>query len=127
VAIEEGNILALRFPGGSFDRVLAEAVTLFVDRPRAAAELVRVCRPGGMRGAGGTARAPVPHGTRGQVVRPRSTARVSATRRGLATLGADARAAGGLPSPAPTTSPPKRARAVSHACRSPASSRPANR
>ena len=47
VTVEEGDILALRFPDAGFDRVLAEAVTMFVDRPRAAAELVRVCRPGG--------------------------------------------------------------------------------
>jgi ubiquinone/menaquinone biosynthesis C-methylase UbiE len=48
VAVEEGDILSLRFPDGSFDRVIAEAVTMFVDRPKAARELVRVCRPGGM-------------------------------------------------------------------------------
>jgi SAM-dependent methyltransferase len=37
----------LHFPDGSFDRVVAEAVTMFVDRPRATRELVRVCKPGG--------------------------------------------------------------------------------
>jgi SAM-dependent methyltransferase len=47
VAVEHGDILALSYPDASFDRVLAEAVTMFVDRPRAASELVRVCRPGG--------------------------------------------------------------------------------
>jgi SAM-dependent methyltransferase len=47
VAVAHGDILALTFPDASFDRVLAEAVTMFVDRPRAARELVRVCRPGG--------------------------------------------------------------------------------
>jgi SAM-dependent methyltransferase len=47
VIIEQADILALRFADNSFDRVLAEAVTMFVDRPRAARELVRVCRPGG--------------------------------------------------------------------------------
>jgi SAM-dependent methyltransferase len=48
VAVEHGDILALQFPDNSFDRVLAEAVTMFVERPRAARELVRVCRPGGL-------------------------------------------------------------------------------
>ncbi len=48
VTVEAGDICALRFPGGSFDRVIAEAVTMFVDRATAASELVRVCRPGGM-------------------------------------------------------------------------------
>jgi SAM-dependent methyltransferase len=48
IEIEQGDILALRFPEGTFDRVIAEAVTMFVDRQRAARELVRVCRPGGM-------------------------------------------------------------------------------
>lgn len=47
VAIEHGDVLALAFADNTFDRVLAEAVTMFVDRPRAAQELVRVCRPGG--------------------------------------------------------------------------------
>ena len=48
VRLEEGDILALRHPDNTFDRVVAEAVTMFVDRPRAAAELIRVCRPDGM-------------------------------------------------------------------------------
>jgi len=48
IHIENGDILALSFADGSFDRVIAEAVTMFVNRPRAAAELVRVCKPGGM-------------------------------------------------------------------------------
>jgi SAM-dependent methyltransferase len=48
VHLDHGDVLGLSFPDGSFDRVIAEAVTMFVDRPRAAAELVRVCRPGGM-------------------------------------------------------------------------------
>jgi len=47
VVVEQGDILALRFPDGAFDRVFAEAVTMFVDRPRAARELIRVCQPGG--------------------------------------------------------------------------------
>ncbi len=48
IEVEHGDILALRFPDGTFDRVIAEAVTMFVDRQRAARELVRVCRSGGM-------------------------------------------------------------------------------
>ena len=48
IEVEQGDILALRFPDATFDRVIAEAVTMFVDRQRAAKELVRVCRPGGM-------------------------------------------------------------------------------
>jgi SAM-dependent methyltransferase len=47
VSVEEADILALPYPDGSFERVAAEAVTMFVDRPQAAAELVRVCTPGG--------------------------------------------------------------------------------
>lgn len=47
VTVEQGDILALSFADNHFDRVLAEAVTMFVDRSRAAHELVRVCRPGG--------------------------------------------------------------------------------
>ena len=42
-----GDILALDFPDSTFDAVLVDAVTMFVDRRRAAAEVVRVCRPGG--------------------------------------------------------------------------------
>jgi SAM-dependent methyltransferase len=47
VSVETGDITALRFEDGSFDRVIAEAVTMFVERPRATRELVRVCRPEG--------------------------------------------------------------------------------
>lgn len=47
VSIENADILALPYDAGSFDYVLAEAVTMFVDRRRAAAELARVCKPGG--------------------------------------------------------------------------------
>jgi SAM-dependent methyltransferase len=47
VRVEEADILALPYPDGAFDLVIAEAVTMFVDRQRAAAELARVCRPGG--------------------------------------------------------------------------------
>jgi arsenite methyltransferase len=47
VHIQEGDILALDFSDDSIDVVIAEAVTMFVDRSRAARELIRVCRPGG--------------------------------------------------------------------------------
>lgn len=47
VRVEAADILDLPYPDGAFDAVVAEAVTMFVDRPRAAAELSRVTRPGG--------------------------------------------------------------------------------
>jgi ubiquinone/menaquinone biosynthesis C-methylase UbiE len=47
VHVQKGDILSLDFPADAFDVVIAEAVTMFVDRPRAARELIRVCRPGG--------------------------------------------------------------------------------
>jgi ubiquinone/menaquinone biosynthesis C-methylase UbiE len=47
VRVEGADTLALPYPDGAFDAVLAEAVTMFVDRPRAASELARKCRPGG--------------------------------------------------------------------------------
>jgi SAM-dependent methyltransferase len=47
VTVEHGDITSLPYPVGCFDRVVAEAVTMFVDRPLAARELVRVCKPGG--------------------------------------------------------------------------------
>jgi len=47
VRVERADILALPYPDDAFDCVVAEAVTMFVDRPRAAAELARVCKPGG--------------------------------------------------------------------------------
>src|ERR1700730_1484757 len=48
VQVKAGDILHLDFPDSSFDRVVAQAVTMFVDRDRAARELVRVVRPGGL-------------------------------------------------------------------------------
>jgi cyclopropane fatty-acyl-phospholipid synthase-like methyltransferase len=48
LSVEAADICALPYESGSFDRVVAEAVTMFVDRNRAIAELVRVCRPGGL-------------------------------------------------------------------------------
>ena len=47
IQVHDADILALGFPDDSFDVVVAEAVTMFVNRPRAAAELQRVTRPGG--------------------------------------------------------------------------------
>jgi SAM-dependent methyltransferase len=48
VSVEAADICALPYTDGQFDRVVAEAVTMFVDRDRAISELVRVCRPGGL-------------------------------------------------------------------------------
>jgi SAM-dependent methyltransferase len=48
VTVQSGDILGLPFADGTFDGVIAEAVTMFVDRERAAGELVRVVRPGGL-------------------------------------------------------------------------------
>jgi SAM-dependent methyltransferase len=45
--VGHGDILDLAFAHGSFDVVIAEAVTMFVDRTRAASELARVTRSGG--------------------------------------------------------------------------------
>lgn len=47
VRVETADICQLPYADGAFDRVIAEAVTMFVDRPTAAGELVRVCRAGG--------------------------------------------------------------------------------
>jgi SAM-dependent methyltransferase len=47
VRVEVADICDLPYPDGAFDRVIAEAVTMFVERPRAAAELARVCGSGG--------------------------------------------------------------------------------
>lgn len=47
VTVRHGDIQALDFPDEEFDRVLIEAVTMFVDRGRAASEVIRVSRPGG--------------------------------------------------------------------------------
>jgi SAM-dependent methyltransferase len=47
VTVTYGDILAQGFPDDTFDRVVAEAVTMFVDRPRAVRELLRVSKPGG--------------------------------------------------------------------------------
>lgn len=47
VTVTSAGIVALPFEDAAFDVVIAEAVTMFTDRPRAAAELARVTRPGG--------------------------------------------------------------------------------
>lgn len=47
VRVEGADILALPYADDEFDVVVAEAVTMFVNRRRAAAELSRVVRPGG--------------------------------------------------------------------------------
>ena len=47
VTVRQGDICALPFDDSSFDVVIAEAVTMFADRRRAAAELARVSVPGG--------------------------------------------------------------------------------
>jgi ubiquinone/menaquinone biosynthesis C-methylase UbiE len=47
VSLDYGDITDLHLSNDSFDRVIAEAVTMFVERSRAARELVRVCKPGG--------------------------------------------------------------------------------
>lgn len=47
VTVEAGDIVDLRYPDGAFDVVISEAVTMFVDRRRAAAELCRVTARGG--------------------------------------------------------------------------------
>jgi ubiquinone/menaquinone biosynthesis C-methylase UbiE len=47
VEVRRGDIEQLAFADESFDVVIVEAVTMFVHRTRAAAEVVRVCRRGG--------------------------------------------------------------------------------
>jgi SAM-dependent methyltransferase len=47
VRVDDADILSLPYDDETFDCVFAEAVTMFVDRHRAAKELARVCRPGG--------------------------------------------------------------------------------
>lgn len=47
ISVVEGDIQALPFADASFDCVIVEAVTMFVNRRAAVAEVVRVARPGG--------------------------------------------------------------------------------
>jgi SAM-dependent methyltransferase len=48
VSVEAADICALPYADDRFDRIVAESVTMFVDRDSAIRELVRVCRPGGL-------------------------------------------------------------------------------
>jgi SAM-dependent methyltransferase len=48
VTVAKGNIESLPFADETFDRVLIEAVLMFVDKPRAVGEIARVCRPEGL-------------------------------------------------------------------------------
>jgi ubiquinone/menaquinone biosynthesis C-methylase UbiE len=47
VTVTFADIVALPFGDGAFDVVIAEAVTMFADRPKVAAELARVTKAGG--------------------------------------------------------------------------------
>lgn len=47
VLVEQADVLDLPLPDDAFDRVVVEAVVMFVDREQAVRELVRVCKPGG--------------------------------------------------------------------------------
>lgn len=47
VSVEDADIRSLPYSDNTFDVVIAEAVTMFVSRRRAAGELARVTRPGG--------------------------------------------------------------------------------
>ncbi len=47
IEVSRADVLSLPFPDEEFDRVVIEAVTMFVDRERAARECVRVCKRGG--------------------------------------------------------------------------------
>lgn len=49
ITFEEGDAEALPYPGGSFDAVTSLIGAMFAPRPElVAAELIRVCRPGGV-------------------------------------------------------------------------------
>jgi ubiquinone/menaquinone biosynthesis C-methylase UbiE len=48
VLVEKQDIQHLQFPDDTFDRVIIEAVTMFVDLAAASREVVRVCKPGGV-------------------------------------------------------------------------------
>jgi SAM-dependent methyltransferase len=47
VEVVRADLQHLPYPDNSFDRVLAEAVSMYVDRSKAARELARVCKAGG--------------------------------------------------------------------------------
>src|SRR5262249_39944084 len=62
----EGDAEAIAFPDGSFDAVLSMFGAMFApDHPNAAAELPRVCRPGGKMGLATWA----PHGFIGEMLK----------------------------------------------------------
>src|SRR5262249_45551885 len=48
VRAQKGDIMKLPYADATFDRVVAEAVTMFVDGEQAARELFRVVKPGGL-------------------------------------------------------------------------------
>lgn len=48
IRVERHDIQSLQLPDDTFDRVIVEAVTMFVDLERATNEVVRVCKPGGI-------------------------------------------------------------------------------
>jgi len=47
IQVEKADIQQLPFADASFDAILIEAVTMFVNRQKAVSEVVRVCKPGG--------------------------------------------------------------------------------
>jgi ubiquinone/menaquinone biosynthesis C-methylase UbiE len=48
VTVERQDIQQLTAPDNTYDRVIIEAVTMFVDLEQSAREVVRVCKPGGI-------------------------------------------------------------------------------
>lgn len=48
VHVQQGDALTLPFDDARFDRVIVEAVLMFVERPKALDEIARVSRPGAM-------------------------------------------------------------------------------
>ena len=48
VRVQQGDALSLPFDDATFDRVIVEAVLMFVDRPKALEEIARVSRPGAL-------------------------------------------------------------------------------
>jgi SAM-dependent methyltransferase len=66
VELLEGDAEAIAFPNGSFDAVLSVFGAMFApDHPKAAAEVARVCRPGGKIGLATWA----PHGFIGEMLK----------------------------------------------------------
>ena len=48
ITVQRGDILNIPFTDGTFDRVIIETVTMFVDQKTAARECLRVCERGGV-------------------------------------------------------------------------------